>query len=75
MSNSTNSSSAGGDHPTTSSVLASSPDVAVSIFFQAAGQAFSLTMQNAASNQQNLNSLNAAIVANALKTIGTAGGQ
>ena len=50
-------------------VLGSSPDVCVSIFYQAAGQAFSLTMQNAASNQQNLNSLNPTIVAHALKLI------
>ncbi|MFC5311118.1 RebB family R body protein [Azospirillum rugosum] len=34
-------------------------------FHQAAGQAFSLTMQNAASNQQNLNALTPSLVANA----------
>jgi hypothetical protein len=54
---------------TNHTVLGSSPDVAISIFYQAAGQAFSLTMQNAASNQQNLNSLNPSIVAQALKLI------
>ena len=54
----------------TDTVLNSAPDVAVSIFYQAAGQAFSLTMQNAASNQQNLNALNPTIVAHALKLLG-----
>ena len=41
----------------------------MSIFYQAAGQAFSLTMQNAASNQQNMNALNPTIVANALSQL------
>lgn len=54
---------------TNASVVGSSPTVALSMFYQAAGQAYSLTMQNAASNQQNLNALNPTIVANALKAI------
>lgn len=54
---------------TNTSVVGSSPTVALSMFYQAAGQAYSLTMQNAASNQQNLNALNPTIVANALKAI------
>ncbi|WP_208948246.1 RebB family R body protein [Segnochrobactrum spirostomi] len=57
---------------TNSSVVGSAPAVALSIFYQAAGQAYSLTMQNAASNQQNLNALNPTIVANALRAITTA---
>ncbi|MCM2290794.1 RebB family R body protein [Allorhizobium sp. BGMRC 0089] len=49
-----------------STVIAESPNVAVSIFYQAAGQAYSLSMQNASSNQQNVNSLAPSIIANAL---------
>ncbi|MDE1148805.1 MAG: RebB family R body protein [Azospirillaceae bacterium] len=51
------------------SVIAAGPNVALGMFYQAAGQAFSLTMQNASSNQQNLNALNPSIVANALKVL------
>ena len=54
---------------TGTNVLSNSPSVALSIFYQAAGQAFSLTMQNAASNQQNMNALNPTIVANALNEL------
>lgn len=54
---------------TGTNVVASAPSVALSMFYQAAGQAFSITMQNAASNQQNLNALNASIVAQALKEL------
>ncbi|GGF70528.1 hypothetical protein GCM10007301_32850 [Azorhizobium oxalatiphilum] len=56
---------------TGANVLASAPTVALSMFYQAAGQAYSLTMQNAASNQHNLNALNPTIVANALKKLST----
>ncbi len=35
------------------------------MFYQAAGQAYAITMQNAASNQHNLNGLNLPLVSNA----------
>lgn len=54
---------------TTSPVVAEAPNVAVSMFYQAAGQAYAITMQNAASNQQNLNTLNPSIVAQAIALI------
>jgi len=69
MTDTTNSATAGAAS-VNDTVLNSAPDVAVSIFYQAANQAFSLTMQNAASNQQNLNALNPTIVAHALKLLG-----
>ncbi len=53
------------------SVVASAPAVALSMFYQAAGQAYALTMQNAASNQHNLNALNPTLVANAVKALST----
>lgn len=52
-----------------SSVLGSSPAVAMSMFYQAAGQAFAINMQNAGANQQNLNALNVPIVSNAVTAI------
>jgi hypothetical protein len=55
------------------SVVGSSPTVAMSFFYQAAGQAYAITMQNAASNQQNLNALNTPIVTNAVTAITNAG--
>lgn len=54
-------------------VLGSSPTVALSMFYQAAGQAYAITMQNAASNQQNLNALNTPIVTNGVTAITNAG--
>ncbi|BCH55894.1 RebB like protein [Agrobacterium vitis] len=53
----------------TSPVVAEAPNVALSMFYQSAGQAYSITMQNAASNQQNLNTLNPSIVAQAIALI------
>ncbi|MFB9914290.1 RebB family R body protein [Rhizobium paknamense] len=50
----------------TSQVVSEAPNVAVSMFYQAAGHAYSLSMQNAASNQQNINSLAPSVIANAL---------
>lgn len=54
---------------TGASVVANSTGVAVSMFYQAAGHAYALTMQNAAANQQNVNALNNPIIANAVKLI------
>lgn len=55
------------------SVVGSSPSVAMSMFYQAAGQAYAINMQNAGSNQQNLNALNVPIVSNAVTAITAAG--
>lgn len=56
-----------------SSVLGVSPTVALSLFYQAAGQAYAITMQSAAANQQNLNALNTPVVTNAITAITAAG--
>lgn len=55
------------------SVIGSSPTVALSMFYQAVGQAYAITMQNAASTQHNLNMLNTPIVTNAVTAITKAG--
>lgn len=55
------------------SVIGSSPSVAMSMFYQAAGQAYAITMQNAAATQHNLNMLNTPIVTNAVTAITKAG--
>lgn len=54
-------------------VIGSSPTVALSMFYQAVGQAYAMTMQNAASTQHNLNMLNTPIVTNAVTAITKAG--
>lgn len=59
----------GGSVSANDTVIGSSPDVALSMFYQAAGHAFALTMQNASSNQQNLNTLNPTIVSQALRLL------
>ncbi|BAF89779.1 MULTISPECIES: RebB family R body protein [Azorhizobium] len=71
-------STTGSDGPITDSVAASSESVlgsaapvALSMFYQAAGQAYAITMQNAASNQHNLNGLNLPLVSNAVKALTT----
>lgn len=51
---------------TNATVIGSAPNVALSMFYQAAGQAYGLTMQNAASNQQNVNAFNPTLVSNAV---------
>ncbi len=55
------------------SVIGSSPTVALSMYYQAVGQAYAMTMQNAASTQHNLNMLNTPIVTNAVTAITKAG--
>lgn len=50
----------------TASVMTDAPSVAVSMFYQAAGHAYSLSMQNATSAQQNINTLAPSVIANAL---------
>lgn len=55
------------------SVIGSSPTMALSMFYQAAGQAYAITMQNAAATQHNLNMLNTPIVTNAVTAITKAG--
>lgn len=55
------------------SVIGSSPQMALSMFYQAVGQAYAITMQNAASTQHNLNMLNTPIVTNAVTAITKAG--
>ncbi|NSZ19252.1 RebB family R body protein [Agrobacterium vitis] len=57
------------DTTESSPVISEAPNVALSMFYQSAGQAYSLIMQNAVSNQQNLNSLNPSIVAQAISLI------
>jgi hypothetical protein len=50
-------------------VIAESPAQAMGTLYQVASHANGLAMQNAVSNQQNLNQLNSTIVAVAIKTI------
>lgn len=50
-------------------VLAEAPSVAIGALYQTAAQANGLAMQNAVSNQQNLNQLNPSIVAQAIAKI------
>ncbi len=50
-------------------VLGESPAQAMGSLYQMAAYANGMAMQNSVSNQQNLNQLNAAIVAQAIKTI------
>jgi len=50
-------------------VLAEAPAVAVGSLYQAAAHSNGLAMENAVSNQQNLNALNPAIVAQAIARI------
>ena len=52
-------------------VVAESPAQAMGSLYQIAAQANGIAMQNAVSNQQNLNQLNASIVAKAISMINT----
>lgn len=54
-------------------VLAESPAQAMGTLYQVAAHANGIVLENAASNQQNLNQLNAAIVAQAIATIAASG--
>lgn len=54
-------------------VLGEAPAQAMGSLFQTAAHANGLAMQNAVSNQQNLNQLNAPIIAEAIKLILSAG--
>lgn len=53
-------------------VLGTSPAQALSSLYQMASHANGMALQNSVSNQQNLNQLNAAIVADAIKIISSA---
>ncbi|MEL6142430.1 MAG: RebB family R body protein [Bacteroidota bacterium] len=55
-------------------VLAEAPAQAMATLYQVATQANGISMQNATSNQQNLNQLNPIIVAEAIKLITGGGG-
>ncbi len=50
-------------------VVAEAPSQAMAMLYQIATQANGMTMQNAASNQQNINQLNPIIVAEAISVI------
>ncbi|MEL6864870.1 MAG: RebB family R body protein [Bacteroidota bacterium] len=50
-------------------VVAEAPSQAMGMLYQVAMQANGLSMQNAVSNQQNLNQLNPVIVADAIKLL------
>lgn len=54
---------------TTVGVLAEAPAVAVGSLYQTAAHATGILIENASSNQQNLNQLNPAVVAQAIATI------
>ena len=54
-------------------VLAEAPAQAMASLYQVGAQANGISMQNAVTNQHNLNQLNAAIVSQAIKTINGVG--
>ena len=54
-------------------VLGESPAQAMGTLYQVAAHANGLVLENAASNQQNLNQLNPAIIAQAIATISGSG--
>lgn len=57
---------------TGTTVLSDAPAMAMGMLYQSMAQASGLALSNATSNQQNLNQLNASIVAQAIATINSA---